>query len=242
VKFEPLVSIIITSYNYSKYIEKAIDSCIEQDYLNKEIIIIDDGSTDETSKILDKYKNKVSVYLQNNQGLEKTANYGINISKGDYWVRLDADDYLDKNFLTEIVKEINKNFCFYYSNYKIVDSKNDILQNIKLPSFNKKEILSRGDFLASGTLVRKLSSFEVGLYNNNVYNCGLENYEFIIKLILNNNKGKHIKKNLWNYRQHNKSLSFKKRNEIIKFGYRLFKNYNLGNFKTNLNHPYKLKV
>ncbi len=242
MKFEPLVSIIITSYNYSKYIEKAIDSCIEQDYLNKEIIIIDDGSTDETSKILDKYKNKVSVYLQNNQGLEKTANYGINISKGDYWVRLDADDYLDKNFLTEIVKEINKNFCFYYSNYKIVDSKNDILQNIKLPSFNKKEILSRGDFLASGTLVRKLSSFEVGLYNNNVYNCGLENYEFIIKLILNNNKGKHIKKNLWNYRQHNKSLSFKKRNEIIKFGYRLFKNYNLGNFKTNLNHPYKLKV
>lgn len=239
---EPLISIIITSYNYGNYIKKAIKSCLAQNYKNLEIIVVDDGSTDDTLNILDTYNSRIKVYENKNQGLEKTANFGIKKSNGEYWVRLDADDYLENNYITEMVKEIKPTFSFYYSNYCIVDNKNVILEKFRLPKFNIEEILNRGDFLATGTLVDKKSSLEIGLYNSKVYNCGLENYEFIIKLILNKNRGKHNSKYLWNYRQHNKSLSYKKRGEIINYGSKIFKKYSLGNFSTNNNHPYKLKI
>ncbi len=242
MNLKPLISVIITSYNYCNYIKRAIESCLEQDYKNLEIIVVDDGSTDETSKILDLYNSKIDIYNNKNKGLESTANFGIQKSKGDYWVRLDADDFFEKNFISEIVKNIEPNFSFYYSDYNIINSQDQIIEKSSLPDFNKEEIFKRGDFLATGTLVNKQSSLNIGLYNSNVYNCGLENYEFIIKLILNNNKGKYLKKNLWNYRQHNKSLSFKKRNEIIKYGNKIFKYYNIGNYSTNINHPYKLKI
>jgi len=242
VDSKPLISIVITSYNYGNYIKKAIKSCMEQNYKNLEIIVVDDGSTDDTLNILDTFNSKIKVYKNKNQGLEKTANFGIKKSKGEYWVRLDADDYLENNFITEMVKEIEPTFSFYYSNYSIINNQNLILDKFRLPKFNKEEILKRGDFLATGTLVNKKSSLQTGLYNSKVYNCGLENYEFIIKLILNKNKGKHINKYLWNYRHHKKSLSYKKRSGIISYGNKIFKEYNLGNFSTNKNHPYKLKI
>mgnify|MGYP001212473759 CR=1 FL=1 len=239
---EPLISIIITSFNYGQYIKDAINSCLEQDYKNLEIIVVDDGSSDNTHSILEEYSSRIKIFKNKNQGLEISANFGINVSIGDYWVRLDADDYFDKNYVSEIVKEIDPNYSFFYTDYKIINENNEIVETFNLPAFNKKEILKRGDFLATGTLVNKKLSLEIGLYNRNEYNCGLENYEFIIKLILNNNKGKHIKKNLWNYRHHHESLSYKKQKAIVKYGNNLFKRYSLGSFVTNENHPYKLKI
>ncbi len=239
---EPLISILITSFNYGQYIKDAINSCLEQDYKNIEIIVVDDGSSDNTHSILEKYSSRVKIFKNKNQGLEISANFGINVSNGDYWVRLDADDYFDKNYVSETVKEIDPSYSFFYTDYKIINENNEIVETFDLPAFNKEEIFKRGDFLATGTLVNKKLSLETGLYNSKEYNCGLENYEFIIKLILNNNKGKHIKKKLWNYRQHHKSLSYKKKKAIVEYGNNLFKRYNLGSFVTNENHPYKLKI
>ncbi len=240
--YEPLISIIITSFNYGHYIKNAINSCLEQEYKNIEIIVVDDGSSDNTHSILEEYTNRIKIFKNKNQGLENSANFGINASAGDYWVRLDADDYFDKNYVYEIVNEIDSSYGFFYTDYNIINENNEIVEKFNLPAFDKEEILRRGDFLATGTLINKRLSLDVGLYNSNEYNCGLENYEFIIKLILNNNKGKHIKKKLWNYRQHQESLSYKKKEAILKYGDNLFKRYNLGSFMTNENHPYRLKI
>ena len=76
----------------------------------------------------------------------------------------------------------------------------------------------------------------------NIRNKILSAIKYILHLILNKNRGKHNSKYLWNYRQHNKSLSYKKRGEIINYGSKIFKKYSLGNFSTNNNHPYKLKI
>jgi len=89
-------SIIITSFNYENYIEKCIESCINQNTTYQyEVILIDDGSTDSTHKIIEKYSDKINIVKQNNSGLESAANKGISRSCADYFVRVDADDYLD---------------------------------------------------------------------------------------------------------------------------------------------------
>lgn len=90
----PLVSIIIPSYNSSKFLSETIDSVIAQSYGNWELIIVDDGSTDDTSHLVKRYLNDVRIkYLyQENSGVSAARNYGYQNSKGDFVAFLDSDD------------------------------------------------------------------------------------------------------------------------------------------------------
>lgn len=238
-------SIIITSYNYESYIVECLKSCLNQlNFTNYEIIIVDDGSQDGTKKLLSQFlDDKLSVYYLENSGIEKASNYGILKSKGEFIVRVDADDKLKDTFLFEMDEIISQSFHdFYYPNYFIIDSESSILEKINLPQFDKNEIFSRGDFLATGTVYRKDVLFEVGNYEEKVKNSGLENYELIIKLILSNYNGKLVSNQLFFYRRHQTNMSELRKKGIVEFGNKLFKRFKLGRYKTNSNHPYKLII
>lgn len=100
------VSIICPVYNCEKYIEKCIQSVLNQTYENWELIIIDDGSTDGSGQVCDNYKNKyqnIKVVHQQNQGISKARNVGIELAIGKYIFFLDADDYLEEKFLQDFV-------------------------------------------------------------------------------------------------------------------------------------------
>jgi len=88
----PLVSVIIPNYNYASYVGEAIDSVLEQDYPNVEIIIVDDGSSDDSRAVIDCYGKKVQGIFQQNQGVSATRNNGVAASKGEFVAFLDADD------------------------------------------------------------------------------------------------------------------------------------------------------
>lgn len=90
---DPLVSVIIPCYNHGKYLAQAIESVLNQSYINIEIIVIDDGSIDDTAVVAKKFE-QVKYYFQTNQGLSASRNKGVEWSKGDYIVFLDADDWL----------------------------------------------------------------------------------------------------------------------------------------------------
>jgi glycosyltransferase involved in cell wall biosynthesis len=93
LKVEALVSVIIPCYNHGRYLSKAIESVLTQTYTHFEIIVVDDGSNDETKEIAQNYKEVKYVY-QMNQGLSAARNTGIDESTGEYLVFLDADDWL----------------------------------------------------------------------------------------------------------------------------------------------------
>ena len=104
-------SIIIPVYNSEKYLEECIDSVINQNRFDYEIILINDGSTDNSGLICDKYAeryNHIRVIHQSNQGQNKARFKGINISNGKYCIFLDSDDYWDKTLLEEIDLVLNK--------------------------------------------------------------------------------------------------------------------------------------
>ena len=93
----PKVSVIIPLFNQKEYIGKAIDSVLEQTYPNIEVIVVNDGSTDNPFPELEKYKNDILLINQENRGLSGARNTGIQESTGEYIQLLDADDFLHKN-------------------------------------------------------------------------------------------------------------------------------------------------
>ena len=105
----PLVSIIIPVYNVELYVKESIESVLKQTYKNIEIIIVDDGSTDNSLKVckevLDTDK-RIKVIHQENQGVVKARNKGIELANGDYIMFVDSDDWIDANMVEELVKNM----------------------------------------------------------------------------------------------------------------------------------------
>ncbi len=97
----PKISVIIPTFNHGHYIKKAINSIFNQTYKNFEIIIVDDGSTDNTLDIISIYGDSVRYIYQENRGLAGARNTGIQASKGEYLAFLDADDYFEAGNLGE---------------------------------------------------------------------------------------------------------------------------------------------
>ncbi len=96
----PLISIIVPVYNVAEYLEKCVNSIVFQSYKNIEVILVDDGSTDNSAKLCDdlakKFK-RVYSYHKPNGGLSSARNYGLNVMKGEYFFFVDSDDYLLPN-------------------------------------------------------------------------------------------------------------------------------------------------
>lgn len=96
MKQYPLVSVIIPTYNRAWTLKDAVDSVLLQDYPNLELIVVDDGSQDDTGKLLDLYQNRIRVLRQENQGVSAARNRGIKTSQGQFIALLDSDDAWDK--------------------------------------------------------------------------------------------------------------------------------------------------
>lgn len=119
-----LISIVMTSYNYSDYISEAIESVIHQTYTNWELIIVDDASQDNSRDIINKYVEKDSrikaFFNTKNLGLADSLKIGINNSRGEWITFLESDDYYFINNLEEKANLITQNFDFIFSNVQMV--------------------------------------------------------------------------------------------------------------------------
>lgn len=94
------VSVVIPCYNYAHYLPEAINSALAQDYPNIEVIVVDDGSTDESAAVAGRYKDKVRLLRQSNKGLPAARNAGIRAASGEFVLCLDADDRILAGFCT----------------------------------------------------------------------------------------------------------------------------------------------
>lgn len=103
-------SIIIPNYNFGTFLEKAIESVIHQNYCNREIIVIDGGSTDNSVEVIKKYRDSISYWVtENDRGTYDANNKGLKHVTGDFWCVLNSDDLLLPGALEIIAREVNKN-------------------------------------------------------------------------------------------------------------------------------------
>lgn len=149
---EPLVSIIIPNYNHGAYLADAIQSALDQTYSNIEIIVVDDGSTDDSQAVANKFREQIHYMYQRNGGLCAARNTGLRAAKGTYIGLLDADDMLEPDYCRQLVSAL---LAFpdaegIICGYRFVDVKNNSLPQVEsrcLAGENLYEILLGGNFL-----------------------------------------------------------------------------------------------
>jgi glycosyltransferase involved in cell wall biosynthesis len=205
-----IVSLYIVNKNYSIYLEKSIKSALRQSYPNIDIIIIDDGSTDDSINIINKYKNLRQVRIIQNEksiGLIKSSNLAIKAARGKYIIRLDADDIMDHKCVELLYAKIktDSKAALVYSNYYLIDEYENIISKKKEIDIKKNKF--RGPVLAACCLIRISSLFEVNLYDERY--SRQDGYDLWYKIIRNFNV-LYINKYLFFYRRHKHNLTNKK--------------------------------
>lgn len=109
---EELISVIVPIYNIGKFVEKCIETIANQTYKNLEIILVDDGSTDKSGKICDKWKekdNRIKVIHKKNEGVSIARNTGIKEANGAYFFFVDGDDYIDLDIIENLYRSLKEN-------------------------------------------------------------------------------------------------------------------------------------
>jgi glycosyltransferase involved in cell wall biosynthesis len=155
-----MVSVIITTYNYWRYVERAIRSCLEQSISKDEIeiLVINDASTDHTIELLENYKDDVRIYnLDKNVGLSGARNFGIKMAKGQFVVFVDADDYIHRDLIKiqKLFLDQNTSLDAVSTDYYLVDERGN---HIKHENADQKPI-------ACGIMFRKDLLYDIGLYD-----------------------------------------------------------------------------
>lgn len=131
------VTIIIPVYNSAEYIGKCIESILKQTYKDYNILIINDGSKDNSQEIIDKYKerypDKITAIEQENKGVARTRNESIKRATGKYIMFMDNDDYLDEDYIETFINEIEKsNYDVVIGGYRRITETGKILKTLKL--------------------------------------------------------------------------------------------------------------
>ena len=109
---EPLISLIVPVYKVEEYLDKCVESIVNQTYKNLEIILVDDGSPDNCPKMCDEWAKKdkrIKVIHKENGGLSDARNTGIDIAKGEYITFIDSDDYIEYNYVDFLYKNLDEN-------------------------------------------------------------------------------------------------------------------------------------
>ena len=188
---QPLVSVIMPTYNHGRFIGDAIDSVLNQTYKNFELIIIDNYSKDDTEKIVASYKDDRVKYLKfkNNGVIATSRNYGIRHSQGEYIAFLDSDDKWDK-------KKLEKQLPHFKSS-EIVGVASDAILITNTHYYRKKkydrsklgyinykymDILNRNPIMNSSCIVRKEILEKVGFLDENRDFCFIEDWELWLRM------------------------------------------------------------
>lgn len=197
---KPLVSVIITCYNYGDYVADAIESVLNQTYTKIELIVIDDGSTDSSQKVIEKYKDnpKVRIVSRKNKGVIYTRNQGVRLSTGVYVMQLDADDTLEPTYVEECVQKAEQEkLDIVYTQTRIFGRVEFVSEH---PKFNLERLKHHG-YIHASSLVRKARMKE-DPYDTYLDKLGNEDWDMFLDMCLDGSKAGLINKPLLNYRKH----------------------------------------
>ncbi len=211
-----IFSIIIPAYNATKFIEKCLLSVINQTFTNYEIIITNDGSTDNLIEFIDVFKSKHSnikllLINQNNNGIASARNTAIRNSNGIYLAFLDSDDVWYHNKL-ETCYEILKNDplidLLYHDEIEIKKNKISVSNYGKLISPISEDLIFNGNRIStSATIVKKEKSDLIGGFSENIKFNSAEDYDYWIRLAKENTTFFYLKKTLGEYHRLDNSIT-----------------------------------
>lgn len=195
------VSVIMPCYNKGEYVEEAVKSVLEQTYGNIEIVIVNDGSSDNSSEVIkslaDKYKHILFFDEKENRGVVWARNFAVEASTGEFILPLDADDTIDSTFVEKAVKILEKNQKMIVSCRNVFDK--DLSDEKGL--IDDKKVVSGEEPICCSAMFRKSDFEEVGGYKECMNNIGCEDWELFLNFINHGYQFYKINEKLFNYRR-----------------------------------------
>ncbi|MBW7990851.1 MAG: glycosyltransferase [Planctomycetes bacterium] len=213
-KDNPLVSVIMPAYNATEHIAETIESVLIQNYRNFELIVVDDGSTDNTRNIITSFKNdKIKYFYKDNGGPSGARNLALSKTMGQYIIPLDADDMITPDFIAKHLQEFEKHpeADLVYCDDYLIDENSNPIRVIKRPEYINTKLLIR-DLFHNGfpivpfrTCFRRSVLDKIGLFDEELL-VG-EDYDMIRRFVRHGLKMHHLQNALYLRRMTSDSLS-----------------------------------
>ncbi len=211
----PKVSIVLPTHNGAKYIGQSIDSCLNQTYKDIELIIVDDGSTDNTPEVIKAYKHEQIKYIrhQKNMGLADALNTGFANSIGEYLTWTSDDNFFHPRAIESMFNllQTDKNRNFVYANYYLVDENANITRTVSVGAPKKLDIIN---CIGPCFLYRRRVYGEIGEFNPQAFL--VEDYEYWLRIRSKKIRMLKLNKYLYYYRIHKDSLFMRYSSEKTK--------------------------
>ena len=214
------ISVVIPTYNYGHFLPEAIESALDQTFAPFEIIVADDGSTDNTAEVAARYAPRVSYHRYEHQGVYSVRTRILEAVQSEWFVNLDADNRLDKDFIkhmAEVVRLHNDDelFAFAYPDMRYFGGRNGTVER---PEFDP-QLLKRGNYIDMNSAIRASVARKFGFDPS--FNKGQGDYDFFLTLAKNGYKGVHVPGALLHYRVHagsiaQKAVQKRRQREIMK--------------------------
>ena len=196
----PLVSVIIPAYNAAEYIVETIKSVLAQDYKYFELLIVNDGSTDNTEEIIKSFDDKrIRYILQHNQGASAATNIGIKQSRGEFIIRLDSDDMMTPDYISKHIKHFTEQpeADLVYCDDYLIDENSNPIRIIERKEYSDRNILIR-DFFRNGfpiipfrTCIKRTVFDKIGFFDEKLLVA--EDYDMMRRFVMHGLKASHLK-------------------------------------------------
>jgi glycosyltransferase involved in cell wall biosynthesis len=227
----PLISIIIPTYNNGHFFPRLLESLLKQTYTNWEAIIIDNNSNDSTLSIISEYNdNRFKVFqIQNNGIIAKSRNLGIRNSSGEWIAFLDSDDWWDSDKIMHCSKYFKLDYDLIYHDLEIKNEKGPQLKkNLYSRKSGRnfhKNLLINGNFIPnSSVLIKKQILDQVGIINEEIEMVGSEDFNLWLRVSNYTNNVKYISKRLGYYYISSQGISQKNMTTSYKYALKDFIN------------------
>lgn len=197
----PLITVIVLCHNYGRFLAEAIESALAQTYTPLEVLVMDDGSTDDTLEVAQRYAGRVSVLSHPNMGLERTCNRAVSAARGEYFAFLSADDVFEPAYVEELFRALERSpdASFAYCPARMFGAQEGVM---KCFPYSAYLLVRRTNYINGCALTSRSEYLAAGGYSEELRDYGLEDWDFFLKLLARGKRGTYVPQPLLNWRRH----------------------------------------
>jgi len=197
----PLVSVIVICHNYGHYLAEAIDSALGQTYSPLEVLVIDDGSTDDSVAVATGYGERIRLLTQPNAGLERTVNRAVSEAAGELFCFLSADDVFEHTYVATLVFALQERTYadFAYTRARYFGARTGVTRTIPFSPFL---LVGRLNYVNGSALTRRRDFLDVGGYSEDLGDIGFDDWDFWLRMIEAGKRGTYVRQPLLRWRRH----------------------------------------
>jgi glycosyltransferase involved in cell wall biosynthesis len=197
----PLVSIVVLCHNYGRFLAEAIESALAQDHPSLEVIVVDDGSTDDSLEVARRYEDRVRVLTQENAGMARTCNRGVDEASGELFLFLSADDRLEPTYVSELLRALEQRpeASFAYCSAELFGAENGVMPS---RPFSPLSLIRGRNYVNGSALTRRAAYLDAGGYPEDLPDGAFDDWDFWLTMLDRGNRGTYVPKPLLHWRRH----------------------------------------